>query len=44
VQEGAKAETEELVGVEVRKGWSEWKQRLRHKARMARQHQQNYRR
>jgi hypothetical protein len=44
VRERAEAETEELVGVEVRRGWSEWKPRSRHKARMARQHQQNYRR
>jgi hypothetical protein len=29
----------ELVGVEVRRGWSEWKQRSRHKARIARQHE-----
>jgi hypothetical protein len=39
VRKGAEAETEELVGVEVRRGWSEWKQMSRHKARIARQHQ-----
>jgi hypothetical protein len=39
VQKEAKAETQELVGVELRGGWSEWKQTSRHKARMARQHQ-----
>jgi hypothetical protein len=38
VQKGAKAEIEELVGVEVRRGRSKWKQMLRHKARIARQH------
>jgi hypothetical protein len=38
-RKGADAETEELVGVELRQGWNEWKPMSRHKARMARQHE-----